>query len=175
MIDEVRVRVDRRRRAHKACLELARVFGIGYILDASGPDGQLARVAPEQGIPTIDPELGGCHGWDESSIQKGVTGVENVLKHYGFIKGEPQIPDRQIVVDGFLSIISGRGGFLEYHADLYDHLHKGDPVADVTDPFGNILETLVTPQESILWSRSLKPMVACGESVATVGKNIRYI
>jgi predicted deacylase len=175
MIDEVRVRADRRKRVHRSCMDLARVFGIGYVLDSSGPDGQLARVAPEQGIPTIDPELGGCHGWDESSIRKGVVGVENVLKHYGFIQGEPQIPDKQIVVDGFLSIISGRGGFLEYHAALYDHLQKGDPVADITDAFGNVLETLNAPQESILWSRSLKPMVASGESVATVGKNIRNI
>ncbi|MGA1197604.1 MAG: succinylglutamate desuccinylase/aspartoacylase family protein, partial [Candidatus Latescibacterota bacterium] len=55
MIDEVRVRVDRRKRIHKACMELARVFGIGYILDSKGPDGQLARSAPEEGIPNVNP------------------------------------------------------------------------------------------------------------------------
>ena len=175
MIDEVRVRVDRRKRIHKACLELGRVFGIGYLLDCRGPDGQLARAAPDEGIPTIDPELGGCHGWDESSIQKGVTGVENVLKHYGFISGDPHIPKRQVVVDGFLSLLSNRGGFLEYHADLYDHLEKGDPVADVTDPFGNVLETLRAPEESIFWSKNLRPMVSSGETVGTLGKNIRHI
>ena len=102
MIDEVRVRVDRRKRIHRACMEMARVFDIGYILDCRGPEGQLARAAPDEGIPTIDPELGGCLGWDEGSIRKGVAGVENVLKHYGFIEGRPQTPRRQIVVDGFL-------------------------------------------------------------------------
>ncbi|MDA0748861.1 MAG: succinylglutamate desuccinylase/aspartoacylase family protein [bacterium] len=175
MIDEVRVRADRRKRIHRACLELARVFGIGYILDSRGPDGQLARAAPDENIPTIDPELGGCIGWDEESIQKGVVGVENVLKHYGFISGTPQIPERQVVVDGHLALISNRGGFVEYHAALYDHLQKGAPVADITDPFGKVLETLYAPQESILWSRTLRPMVSSGECVATVGKNIRYI
>ena len=175
MIDEVRVRVDRRKRIHKACMELARVFGIGYILDSKGPDGQLARSAPEEGIPTIDPELGGCHGWDEKSIQKGITGVENVLKHYGLIQGTPHIPDRQVVVDGFFSVLSNRGGFIEYHAELYDHLQKGDPVADITDPFGKVLETLRAPEESIFWSHNLRPMVASGELVATLGKNIWYV
>ena len=175
MIDEVRVRVDRRKRIHRGCMELARVFGIGYILDSRGPEGQLARTAPEEGIPTIDPELGGCVGWDPASIQKGVTGVENVLKNYGFITGKPRIPERQVVVDGFLSLLANRGGLLEYHSQLYDHLQKGDPVVDVTDPFGKVLETICSPAESVMWSSNLRPMVASGECVATLGKNIRHV
>ena len=175
MIDEVRVRVDRRKRIHRACLEMARVFGIGHILDARGPEGQLARSAPDEGIPTIDPELGGCIGWEESSIRKGVTGVENLMKQYEMIDGSPTIPDRQVVVDGFLSLLSNRGGIIEYRAQLYDVLQKGDPVVDVTDPFGKVLETLVAPEESVMWSKALRPMVASGECVATLGKNIRHI
>ena len=175
MIDEVRVRVDRRKRYHRDCLELARVFGIGYVLDREGPEGQLARVAPERGIPAIDPELGGCHGWDPSSIRKGMVGVENVMRHYEMLPGRPRIPERQIVVDEFTSLLSNRGGFIEYDADLYARLQAGDPVARVTDPFGNLLETLYAPHEAILWSKSLYPMVAAGETVATLGKNIRYI
>ena len=175
MIDEVRVRVDRRKRYHRDSLELARVFGIGYILDSEGPDGQLARAAPERGIPTIDPELGGCHGWDVSSIRKGVTGVENVLRHYSMLPGRPRIPERQIVVDAFTPLLSNRGGFIEYQADLYAHLQAEEVVAHITDPFGNVLETLRAPHEAIFWSKSLYPMVAAGESVATLGKNIRYI
>jgi len=175
MIDEVRVRVDRRKRIHRACMEMAQIFGIGYILDQRGPEGQLARSAPDEGIPTIDPELGGCHGWDGESIQKGITGVENVMKHYGFIEGEPHVPEKQVVVDGFFTVLSNRGGFIEFHAQKYDHLQKGDPVADITDPFGNVLETLRAPEESIFWSENLRPMVASGEMVATLGKNIRYV
>ena len=175
MIDEVRVRVDRRKRIHRACMEMARIFGIGYILDCRGPEGQLARAAPDEGIPTIDPELGGCLGWDEDSIEKGVTGVENILKYYGFIEGRPQTPRRQIVVDGFLSLLAARGGFLDYRAALYDHLQKGDPVADVTNPFGRVLDTVYAPQDSIFWARSLRPMVATGEALAMLGKNIRYV
>ena len=175
MIDEVRVRVDRRKRIHRACLEMAQVFGIGYILDQRGPEGQLARAAPDEGIPTIDPELGGCPGWDRASIQKGIRGVENALKYYGVIPGEPHIPKRQVVVDGFLTLLSNRGGFIEFHAQRYDHLQKGDPIADITDPFGNVLETLCAPEEAIFWSENARPMVATGEMVATLGKNIRYV
>jgi predicted deacylase len=78
-------------------------------------------------------------------------------------------------VDGFLTVLANRGGFIEFHAQHYDHLQKGDPVADITDPFGNVLETLRAPEESIFWSENLLPMVSSGEMVATLGKNIRYV
>ncbi len=110
MIDEVRVRVGEKHQLHSACLELARVFGIGYILDQKGPKGQLAQEAPDIGIPTIDPELGGTHGWDNNSIKKGIRGVLNVLKHYGFIKGKPDIPAQQTVIHRFVTVLSNNGG-----------------------------------------------------------------
>ena len=97
------------------------------------------------------------------------------MKQYGMITGKPNIPNRQVVVDGFLSILSNRGGIVEYRAQLYDVLQKGDPIADVTDPFGEVLETVVAPEESIVWSKALRPMVATGECIATLGKNIRHI
>ncbi|MFC6726087.1 succinylglutamate desuccinylase/aspartoacylase family protein, partial [Halobium palmae] len=47
MIDEVRVRCGTRHRLHRDCLELAKTFGCGYVLDQKGPDGQLARAGPD--------------------------------------------------------------------------------------------------------------------------------
>ena len=97
------------------------------------------------------------------------------MKHYGLLKGEPSLPEKQFGVDGFLSLLANRGGFVNYRARLYDHLRKGDAVADVTDPFGEVLETVVAPEESIFWSHTLRPAVATGECVGTLGKNVRSL
>ncbi|MFQ6041802.1 MAG: succinylglutamate desuccinylase/aspartoacylase family protein [Candidatus Poribacteria bacterium] len=175
MIDEVRVRVGKEDSQHDACLELARVFGIGYILDQKGPDGQLARAAPAEGIPTIDPELGGCHGWDDKSIAKGIVGVKNILKHYDFIEGEPVIPGKQIVVDSFTKVMSNRGGFVRYLAQLYDHIEADQPIAEILDVFGDLVEIIKAPKPGIFWGKNLYPMVASGESIATIGINVKYI
>ena len=85
MIDEVRVRCGPRHRLHRECLELAKTFDCGYVLDQKGPDGQLARAAPDEGIPTIDPELGGCVGWDRHSIDLGTRGVMGRLEEMGVV------------------------------------------------------------------------------------------
>lgn len=175
MIDEVRVRVGKDDAQHDACMELARVFGIGYILDEKGPNGQLARAAPAEGIPTIDPELGGCHGWDENSIAKGARGVTNVLKYYGFLEGEPVIPERQIVVDSFTKVMSNRGGFIRYLVHLYDHIDEGQPIAEILDIFGTQVEVINAPKAGIVWSQHLYPMVASGESIGTLGVNVTRI
>jgi predicted deacylase len=175
MIDEVRVRVGKKDSQHDACLELARIFGSGYILDQKGPDGQLARAAPAEGIPTIDPELGGCHGWDRESIAKGILGVENILKHYGFIEGEAVIPEKQFVVDSFTKVLSNRGGFIRYLSQLYDHLEADQPIAEMLNIFGALVETIKTPKPGIFWGKNLYPMVASGESIATIGVNVTYI
>lgn len=175
MIDEVRVRVGDKHKCHSACLALARVFGIGYILDQKGPKGQLAQAAPDIGIPTIDPELGGTHGWDTNSINKGVQGVLNVLKHYQFIEGTPDIPDQQIVVNRFISIISNKGGFIYYKAKLFDRLEVHQPIAEICDVFGHVTEIVRSPEEGIFWSHPIYPMVASGGVIGKIGTPVSYL
>lgn len=175
MIDEVRVRVGKKHDCHNSCMTLARVFGIGYILDQKGPKGQLAQAAPDLGIPTIDPELGGTHGWDEESIKKGVQGVLNVLRHYQFIEGTSEIPERQVVVNRFVSIVCNKGGFVYYKANLYDELEARQPIAEIRDVFGHVIEVVRSPDEGIFWSHPVYPMVASGGIIGKIGTPISYL
>jgi predicted deacylase len=169
MIDEVRVRVASDHPQHGACLELARVFGLGFVLDQEGPAGQLARAAPDRGIPTIDPELGGCHGWNPSSIEKGVRGVMNVLYQYGFLAGRAEIPNLQWVVSGFEFIRPSVGGVVDFAVSLYDRVERDQVLATVTDLFGEPREVLRAPRPGVVWSRALYPMVSSGEMVLSLG------
>jgi len=175
MIDECRVRVNKSQRAGKESFELGRVFGIGYIFHQKGPQGQLARAAPDKGIPTIDPELGGTRGWDPRSINKGVRGVMNVLKHYGLLDGKPDIPKKQIVVRKLKTVYSGRGGFIGFRKPLYSLVKKGDIIAEIRDPFGDVLEEIAAPVNGVFWSHLPYPMVATGQRVGSIGTPIRYV
>ncbi|WP_232686685.1 succinylglutamate desuccinylase/aspartoacylase family protein [Halobacterium zhouii] len=171
MINEVRVRCGSRHRLHDECLELARVFDCGYVLDQKGPEGQLARVAPDRGVPTIDPELGGAVGWDEESIQYGVEGVFNVLHHYGFLDGdaEPAPQTRATDFDRYGSLV---GGLVDFHADLGDWVEAGDTLFEVTDVFGTLKATVTADDDGIFWRTRRKPQVATGEYVCSVGTDV---
>lgn len=175
MVNECRVRVARLERAGKESLELAKVFGMGYIFHKKGPRGQLARAAPARGIPTIDPELGGCHGWDEQSIQKGLRGVMNVLRHYGMLAGTPRLVQQQVVVTDLKPVLSNRGGFLTYRVKLCDLVEPGEVLAEISDPFGNVTEEIRSPVRGVVWRQNVYPMAASGQTVAQIGTGVSYL
>jgi len=171
MIDECRVRCGPRHRLHDACLELAKVFDCGYVLDQKGPDGQLARAAPDEGVPTIDPELGGCVGWDEGSIQKGVEGVFNVLSYYGFTDGSVD-SSPQTRASGFEQYGAPAGGLVSLQPDLGQRVSRGDTLFEVTDVFGGVKETVTADSSGVFWRSRRLPQVATGEYVCSVGTDV---
>jgi predicted deacylase len=171
MIEEVRVRCGNRHRLHDECLELAKAFGCGYVLDQKGPDGQMAREGPDAGVPTIDPELGGCVGWDEDSIQAGVDGVFNVLRHYDFLEGQAEI-EGQTRASGFEQYGAPCGGLVSMEVDLGDRVSTGDDLFTVTDVFGREKQTVTATDQGICWRTRRLPHVATGEYVCSVGTEV---
>ncbi|WP_276273798.1 succinylglutamate desuccinylase/aspartoacylase family protein [Haloarcula litorea] len=171
MLEECRVRCGSRHRLHDDCLELAKVFGCGYILDQKGPDGQLARAAPDEGVPTVDPELGGCVGWDEGSIQKGVEGVFNVLEYYGFLTGRHS-PRPQTRATGFEQYGSPAGGLVDFQVELGDRVSRGETLFEITDVFGGQKAEVTADSSGVFWRSRRLPQVATGEYVCSVGTNL---
>jgi hypothetical protein len=171
MINEVRVRCGQHHRLHDECLELAKVFGCGHVLDQKGPEGQLARAGPDEGIPTIDPELGGCVGWDDESIQYGVEGLFNVLRYYDFLEGRVD-PTPQVRATGFDRYGSPVGGLVRFRTDLGDVVEPGDTLFEVTDPFGQLKSEVTADDGGVFWRSRRLPQVATGEYVCSVGTDV---
>jgi len=171
MINESRVRCGKRHRLHQECLELAKTFGCGHILDQKGPEGQLARAAPDNGVPTIDPELGGAVGLDEESVQVGVEGVFNVLNGYGFLDGSVH-PRSQTRAKGFEQYGAPAGGFVDFAVELGERVSSGTTLFEVTDVFGQQKSEVTADSSGIFWRTRRLPQVATGEYVCSVGTDI---
>jgi len=171
MIDETRVRCGPRHRLHDDCLRLAKVFGCGHVLDQKGPDGQLARAAPDEGIPTVDPELGGAVGFDAASIERGVDGVFNVLRYYGFLDGSVALSDQRRA-RGFEQYGSPVGGLVDFRVELGATVAAGDTLFVVTDPFGERKARVTADADGVFWRSRRLPQVATGEYVCSVGTDV---
>jgi len=171
MVEECRVRCGKRHRLHDACLELAKVFGCGYVLDQKGPDGQLARAAPDEGVRTIDPELGGCVGWDEHSIQVGVDGVFNVLRYYDFLDDDADLTP-QTRASGFEQYGAPAGGLVDIRPALGERVAIGDTLFEVTDAFGSTKAAVTADSSGVFWRARRLPQVATGEYVCSVGTDV---
>ncbi|EMA36468.1 succinylglutamate desuccinylase/aspartoacylase family protein [Halococcus hamelinensis] len=171
MIRETRVRCGPRHRLHDACLDLAKTFDCGYVLDQKGPDGQLARAGPDEGVPTIDPELGGSVGFDEKSVEVGVEGVKNVLREYGFVEGTAS-GGEQVRATGFEQYGASAGGLVEFLVDLGDRVERGDRLFRITDAFGAVKAEATADAAGVFWRTRRLPQVATGEYVCSVGTDL---
>jgi len=171
MIEESRIRCSHHHRCHDDCLELAKTFDCGYVLDQKGPDGQLARALTDEGVPTIDPELGASVGWDENSIAVGVQGVMNVLGYYGFLDRSVE-HEPQTRATGFDRYNAPAGGFVRFDPDLGDRIERGDRLFSVTDAFGTPRETVAARSGGIFWRTRRLPQAATGEYVCSIGTDV---
>jgi predicted deacylase len=171
MIEEVRVRCGQHHRLHDDCLDLARTFDCGHVLDQKGPDGQLARAVAEEGVPAIDPELGGSVGWDPASVETGVRGVRRVLREYGFLDGDAD-PQSQVRATDFEQYASPVGGLVTFDAALGDRVRPGDDLFTVTGVFGEERATVTADSEGIAWRTRRLPQVATGEYVCSLGTDL---
>lgn len=178
-VNRVNVRVASGEPYYKEAFELARVYGTGFILDEKeknpNVEGRLAWQATNRGIPAIDPELAGSRGWDENTICVGVKGICNVMKHLKMIEGEPEIPEKQLVASKLKIIRANRGGFIEHKAHLGTIVEKDEVISEISDPFGNVLEHVRSPEEGVLWALPEYPMLCTGQVVAMIGTIISYI
>lgn len=187
MIHETRVRCGPRHHLHGECLALAKTFDCGYVLDQKGPDGQLARAAPDEGVPTIDPELGGSVGLDPESVAAGLRGTKNVLVEYGFLDagaqsldGESDDDDRtadheQVRATGFEQYGASAGGLVDFAVELGDSIEPGDRLFSVTDAFGVVKAEATADAAGVFWRSRRLPQVATGEYVCSVGTDIDRI
>jgi hypothetical protein len=170
MLPEVRVRTGRHGALHADCLELALAMGWDYILDQQGPAGQLARVAPSLGIPTIDPELGGNVGFDPAMVELGARGIQRVLLHYRLLDGDLPPAPRPYLARRLCAVAAPCGGILELRRKLGERVHEGDLLAEVADVFGSGRVPVLSPADGVLWLHRQRPVVTAGETVCAVGR-----
>ncbi|PSQ44738.1 deacylase [Halobacteriales archaeon SW_7_68_16] len=171
MIEETRVRCGPRHRLHDECLELAKAFGCGHVLDQKGPEGQLARVAPDEGVPTVDPELGGSVGFDEDSVRAGVRGLFDVLRHYDILDGDAAMRP-QVRASGFEQYVAPAGGLVDTVPNLGDRVRAGDRLFTLTDAFGTRKAEVTADSDGVFWRSRRLPQAATGEYVCSVGTDL---
>ncbi|MFC6726720.1 succinylglutamate desuccinylase/aspartoacylase family protein, partial [Halobium palmae] len=117
------------------------------------------------------PELGGAVGWDRESVRKGVEGVFNVLRGYGFLD-EDVDPEPQTRATGFDQYGAPNGGLVRFERELGDEVRAGDTLYRITDVFGATKSRVTADNDGLFWRQRRLPQVATGEYVCSVGTGI---
>ncbi|HWL96733.1 MAG TPA: succinylglutamate desuccinylase/aspartoacylase family protein [Nocardioidaceae bacterium] len=116
---------------------LSKAYGTELLYRGPGYAGSFGDLTRAQGIPTVVSELGGGSQRITHYLDQGVRGGFNVLRHLGMVKGEPDRPDQQRVVDELVVLQPRYGGLLlaEYQPEsLGLEVPQGTPLGRVLHP-----------------------------------------
>lgn len=125
-------------------LELARVFGIEYVV-GSDVKGSTISAAAALGVPGILPESGGQGIWEPHHIQTLSDGLDRVMRHLEMVKGSELEPRPTQIMNQFAWLRSEHDGAFYPAVRVGDKVKEGQPLGRVADFEGNTLQSISAP------------------------------
>ncbi|PRY26437.1 hypothetical protein CLV78_101532 [Aliiruegeria haliotis] len=151
----------------KEALRLAHVFGAPVILQSTERDGSLRAAASDLGVNVLLFEAGEALRFDELAVRAGVAGVLRVLHTLGMVgsRGVPKPRGKSMLLKSSRWLRAPQGGLLRVFRDTGDVVSKGELLAAVSDPFGEVERDVVASIDGIIVGRAVMPIVNEGDAI----------
>lgn len=153
-----------------AVAELARAFGCPLVVDGTGPEGSLRRIAVDAGVPTIVYEAGSPRVFERPFIDVGVAGILSVLRHLRMLPGEVLQPPVRIEIARSTWLRAPEGGMIDLRVGLGEPVRRGQLLSVGTNPFGQERSQLTAPTAGIVLGLSRLPLVHPGDAVCHLAR-----
>lgn len=122
-----------------------------------------------KGIPCITVEYGNPQIYQPEMIQRGKTGMMNILSWLNMIDKEIIPLNEPVICKKSYWIYVEEGGYLEVLVDLKQKLKKGELIAIMRNPFGDILNKYYCPEDGIVIGKSSNPINMNGGRIIHLG------
>ncbi|WP_111745922.1 succinylglutamate desuccinylase/aspartoacylase family protein [Salinisphaera orenii] len=152
---------------------MAEAFGCPLLIDASLREGSLREYAHKKGVPLLLYEAGEALRFDEFSIRAGVRGITQVLRHLGMLnvrrRGSKPAQRPTVALDSNWER-APESGFLRSLVNLGEHVTKGQPLAWLSEPFGEAEAAVRSEHAGIVIGRTMLPLAHAGDAVYHVAR-----
>lgn len=158
-------------------LAMARAFGITTIQMIPTHErhrtGTFTDYVQDRGKACLVLELIAWRRFDPVSLDTGVRGTLNVMRHLGMLDGDIE-PQRGVAtIDGPLSRIeltANRGGLVHPLKEAGAEIREGEVIALIRDLWGDVVEEIRTPRTGWLlaWPLLGNQAVATGDILAFI-------
>lgn len=147
-------------------LALAQAFNVPVILNSDLRDGSLRECAGDFACKVLLYEAGEALRFDEFAIRAGEKGVLNVLRHLGLLK--PLAKPKKVIP--FVSqkshwLRACASGIVTDKVQMGSTVEKGDIVAEISNPFGKGLGTVIAKQKGVVIGKLNIPLVQEGDAM----------
>ncbi len=152
--------------------ELARLFGVPVLLNSGMRDGSLRQYVAEKGVPMLLYEAGEALRFDELAIRAGTRGILNLMRELGMLPRKPvRRPQLEPVVANKSSWARAPvSGIVRSTARLGQTVKKGDTLAIVSDPFGEVATQLLARYDGVVIGCSNLPLAHEGDALFNIAR-----
>ena len=132
------------KRVDEASLEMARVFGIHFLVCSETP-GSTFCAASRAGIPSILTEAGG-----QEDVRYHTNGLDRLMRHLKMIPGNAPESVPCTLLERFLWLRSEHEGFWYPAVAVNDRVKSGQNLGVIKDYEGHVLQTAISPADGIV-------------------------
>lgn len=155
--------------------EFARATGMQHIVmygdRPRDPANSISfpNTAMTRGKPGLTTEIGHLAQRDDASIAYAVRVAKNALYFLNMISGKATPHQNAVIYQDIDYVKSHHTGFFTPRVTIGDKVSVGDVVGEVSDYFGNVLQTLTAQASGIIMMINETPPVTEGESPVAIG------
>ena len=159
---QIRVNLDSGEAEH-----MARAFGVPLVLNAGFREGSLRASAADAGVPVIVFEAGEALRFDETAIRAGVKGIARVMRAIGMLppSRRPSSAREPLILRSSRWVRAPHSGVLRPVQRVGGRVKEGEPLALLTDPFGETETDILAPESGIIVGRTNLPLVRAGDAL----------
>jgi len=159
-------------------IAMAEAFGITNIMTTPELEphvvGTLDEVAANFGLPALVVELLYWRRQNPIAVNVGVRGALNVMKKFKMLDGPVEKQTDTPVVNGTLSrveVTADRGGIVHPTREIAQWVKKGEAVAKILNPYGDVVSKVLSPVNGFMLAYPLlgNQAVTSGDHVAFIG------
>ena len=140
------------------------------ILHNPPSDCTLRGAAEELGCHAITIEIGNPNVFQPEQIRKTLIGLRSVMAEAKMIpKRHVAHGPPPILCRGSAWLYTDAGGLLEVFPRVTEMVEKGDLIARLTNPFGEVTREYRSPREGIVIGKSVSPVAQTGARILHLG------
>ncbi|MFT4629727.1 MAG: putative deacylase [Cryomorphaceae bacterium] len=147
-------------------MRLAEAFGVPVLMNSNLRDGSLRQAALESDTKILLYEAGEALRFDELSIRAGVRGILNVLHELEMTKvARRKTKATPYVANTSSWIRAPHSGIVKNLKNLGDHVEKGDDLAEIGSPLGEVFGLVKALRGGIVIGKQNIPLVQKGDAM----------
>ncbi|MCR9181973.1 MAG: succinylglutamate desuccinylase/aspartoacylase family protein [Flavobacteriaceae bacterium] len=149
-------------------LKYAKVFNAPFVVMSKILDKSYRQTCLKMGIPSLLFEGGKSLSSDRDIIEFGVHGVLRILDHLEMLNPKFQSskkPSDSVIIEKSTWIRAHKSGLLHTKVSINKFVEKGDILASITDPYGEMKVRVKAPNDGYIINVNESPIVHQGDAI----------